>query len=109
MANDSVVISMKESVCYVCANDSVVISIEESVSYVCDNELRDGADFTQCDNCELSFHIKCNNITKAAYNAQRGNKCVLIYCPECNTKREGETEKKLKTILRLLYKLDTFI
>lgn len=89
-------------------NDSVVIPIDESVCYVCEKDISDEDDATHCDNCEISFHIKCNNITKVAYNAQRGNKCVLIYCPECIQKREDGTEEKLKMILRMLYKLDMF-
>lgn len=86
----------------------MVIPIDDSVCYVCDKDIRDGEDSTQCDKCEISFHLKCNNITKAAYNAQRGNKCVLIYCPECVTKREDGTEEKLKMVMRLLYKMDAF-
>lgn len=48
------------------ANDSIVIPIDDSVCYVCDNDIKDGEDATQCDNCEISFHIKCNNVTKGA-------------------------------------------
>lgn len=90
------------------ANDSIVIPIDDSVCYICDRDIMDGDDSMQCDNCEMGFHIKCNDITKAAYNARRANKCVLIYCPECITKREDGIDEKLKTVLRLLYKLDTF-
>ncbi|XP_031638763.1 uncharacterized protein LOC116350907 [Contarinia nasturtii] len=90
------------------ANESIVIPIEDLVCYVCDKDILDGDDSMQCDNCEISFHIKCNNITKAAYNARRGNKCVLIYCPECIIKREDGIDEKLKMVVRLLYKLDAF-
>lgn len=83
-------------------------SRDVSLCYVCERDIKEGEDYTQCDCCEVSFHLKCNNLTKAAFNAQQNNRCVLIYCPECVSKRENGTEEKLKLVLRLLYKLDAF-
>lgn len=83
-------------------------SEDESVCYVCEKEICYEEESTQCDRCDIRFHIKCNNLTKQAVNAQRSNKCVLIYCPECISNRDNSTEEKMKIALRLLYKLDMF-
>lgn len=84
-------------------------SIDESVCYVCVKEIKEEEeDWTTCDNCDIRFHLKCNNITKTACNAQRSNKCVLIFCPDCIDNRSNGADERMKIVQRLLFKLDMF-
>lgn len=85
------------------------LSVDESMCYVCAGTIKEEEeDWIDCDCCELRFHLKCNNLTKAARNAQRGNKCVLIYCPECIPNRSNGADERIKMMQRFLLKLNFF-
>lgn len=81
----------------------------DSTCYACKVLIdEDKDDFVACDECENEFHMKCIRVTKAEAKARLNSKCLRLYCPDCIEKRENGTEEKLKTIVKLLCKLDLF-
>lgn len=90
------------------AHNSTIITIVTNCD-VCNKPIEDDKDdFVQCDECEIEFHLKCINVSKAEAKARHNSKCLRLYCPDCMEKKENSTDEKLKTIMKMLYKLDVF-
>lgn len=90
------------------AHNSTIITIVTNCD-VCNKPIEDDKDdFVQCDECDIEFHLKCINVSKAEAKARHNSKCLRLYCPDCMEKKENSTDEKLKTIMKMLYKLDVF-
>lgn len=90
----SSIYEQKMALCGICNHD-----VEE------EEETNDEA--FDCDNCEISYHIKCVKVVrKCDVKTRKSSKSLKILCPDCIESTDKTIEKKVMELLKVVYKID---
>lgn len=80
----------------------------DALCSVCNEAFDDSENVFECDGCCDSFHIKCGGVKKADSKARQTSTCLRIYCKVCVASPETCAAENLKTILKVVFKIDHF-